>query len=196
MPDAGRVVAGSARSIRLDAPGEGTRPLGDRVKEALFATIEAGTMAPWPTPFLDLFAGSGAGGIEALSRGAPQATFVERDRRAVTVIAANLARARLAERASVVSADALVFLDARDAYTGPLFGAALVDPPYGEALLVPALERLAASAAPWLAIRAVVVAKHFWRDTMPAHLGDLIMARSRRFGETALTFYVRSGEPT
>ncbi|MGH2408223.1 MAG: 16S rRNA (guanine(966)-N(2))-methyltransferase RsmD [Candidatus Limnocylindrales bacterium] len=196
MPDAGRVVAGSARSIRLDAPGEGTRPLGDRVKEALFATIEAGSLAPWPAPFLDLFAGSGAGGIEALSRGAPQATFVERDRRAVTVIAANLARARLAERATVVGNDALAFLDARDAYTGPLFGAALVDPPYGEATLVPALERLAESAAPWLATRAVVVAKHFWRDPMPTQVGDLSLARSRRFGETALTFYVRSGEPT
>jgi len=80
MPDAGRVIAGSARGLRLLAPGEGTRPLADRVKQTLFAVLEAGSLGPWPVAFLDLFAGSGAGGIEALSRGAPRATFVERDR--------------------------------------------------------------------------------------------------------------------
>jgi 16S rRNA (guanine966-N2)-methyltransferase len=196
MPDAGRVVAGSARGIRLDAPGAGTRPLGDRVKEALFGVFEAGRLAPWPAPFLDLFAGSGAGGIEALSRGAPRATFVERDRRAVTVIAANLARARLADRATVVGLDVIAFLEAPDDVAGGPFGAVLVDPPYGEPTLLPALERLARPDASWLSSRALVVAKHSWRDTPPERVGDLAAARSRRFGETALTFYVRSSEPT
>ncbi len=194
MPDAGRVVAGSARGIRLDAPGDGTRPLGDRVKEALFGVLEGAKLAPWPAPFLDLFAGSGAGGIEALSRGAPRATFVERDRRAVTVIAANLARARLAERATIVTADALHFLAEEAATAGTPFGAVLVDPPYGDATLLPALERLAEPGAPWLAREAVVVAKHFWRDVPPQQVGGLVATRSRRFGETALTFYVRAGE--
>jgi len=71
MADAGRVIGGSARGTRLLAPGPGTRALTDRVKEALFGILEAATLAPWPVPFLDAFAGSGAAGIEALSRGAP-----------------------------------------------------------------------------------------------------------------------------
>ena len=73
MPDAGRVIAGTARGRRLTAPGEGTRPLGDRVKQTLFAIL--GPDLPGAT-FLDLCAGSGAAGIEALSRGAARATFV------------------------------------------------------------------------------------------------------------------------
>ena len=195
MPDAGRVISGSARGIRLDAPGEGTRPLGDRVKETLFGVLEAGRLAPWPAPFLDLFAGSGAGGIEALSRGAPRATFVEQDRRAVTVIASNLARARLAERATIVSAEAIAFLRAsRD--LGQLgFGAVLLDPPYGDATLLLALERLAEPGASWLAESAVVVAKHFWRAAPPERVGRLVRTRDRRFGETALTFYLLDRRP-
>ena len=92
MPDAGRVIAGRARGRRLAAPGEGTRPLADRVKETLFAILEP--ELPGAT-FLDLFAGSGAAGIEALSRGAAHATFVERDRAAIGVIKSNLERTGL-----------------------------------------------------------------------------------------------------
>ena len=101
MADAGRVIAGSARSIRLDAPGPGTRPLGDRVKQTLFAMLEPDLPG---ARFLDLFAGSGAAGIEALSRGAGHATFVERDAGAATVIVGNLARTHLGgpDRVTVV----------------------------------------------------------------------------------------------
>jgi 16S rRNA (guanine966-N2)-methyltransferase len=193
MPDAGRIIAGTARGIRLDAPGEGTRPLADRVKETLFGILEGAGLAPWPAPFLDLFAGSGAGGIEALSRGAPRATFVERDRRAVTVIATNLARARLSQSATIVSRDAIGFLQEAPEVAGA-FGAVLLDPPYGDATLLPALERLAEPGARWLAEDAVVVAKHFWRDAPPPRVGGLVTARSRRFGDTALTFYIRGAD--
>jgi 16S rRNA (guanine(966)-N(2))-methyltransferase RsmD len=87
VADAGRVIGGTARSIRLEAPGAGTRPLADRVKQTLFAILEPELRG---ARFLDLFAGSGAGGIEALSRGASHATFVERDAGAVKSIKANL----------------------------------------------------------------------------------------------------------
>ena len=93
MPDAGRVIAGRARGIRLAGPADGTRPLGDRVKETLFAILEPDLAG---ARFLDLFAGSGAAGIEALSRGAAHATFVERDTAAAKVIAGNLDRTHLA----------------------------------------------------------------------------------------------------
>ncbi len=73
MADAGRVITGTAGGLRLAAPGEGTRPLSDRVKQALFATLESELGEAWPADVLDLFAGSGAAGIEALSRGADRA---------------------------------------------------------------------------------------------------------------------------
>lgn len=189
MADAGRVIAGTARGIRLAAPGEGTRPLGDRVKQTLFAVLEPDLPG---AAFLDLFAGSGAAGIEALSRGARHATFVERDAAAVRVIAANLAHARLGDRATVVRAEVLGWLRgagiaATGSAAGP-FAVAVVDPPYGQPdQLAETLEAL----GPLLAPGARVVAKHFWRDRPPAVVGLLASERERRFGETALTFYRR-----
>ncbi len=99
MTDAGRVIAGSARGVRLVAPGEGTRPLADRVKQTLFAILEPDLEG---ARVLDLFAGSGAGGIEALSRGAASATFVEKDQGAASVIDANLRATGLAGEAVAI----------------------------------------------------------------------------------------------
>ena len=189
MPDAGRVVAGTARGIRLLAPGEGTRPIGDRVKQTLFGVLQAGSLGPWPTPFLDLYAGSGAAGIEALSRDAPAAVFVERDARAAGVVEQNLRRAGLTGR--VVRADVLRFLERDAASEGGPFGAVVVDPPYGDAAILAALERLADAGRGWLLPDAVVVAKHFWRDALPETVGGLRRVRERRFGETSLGFYTR-----
>ena len=130
MPDAGRIIAGVARGIRLDAPGPATRPLADRVKQTLFAILDRGA---WPARnVLDLFAGSGAAGLEALSRGAAHATFVERDKAAAAVIAANLARTHLAgARARIVRAEAIAWLGGPDAAAAGPFGIVVVDPPYG-----------------------------------------------------------------
>ena len=183
MPDAGRVIAGTARSIRLDAPGPTTRPLGDRVKQTLFAILEPDL--PGAT-FLDLFAGSGAAGIEALSRGAARATFVERDQRAIGVIRTNLERTHLADRATIVRADAVAWLADPDRSADKPVTLAVLDPPYDEpATMAAALEAL----GPLLAPTARVVAKHFWRDAPPPRVGLLASDRERRFGETALTFY-------
>ena len=187
MADAGRVIAGSARGIRLAAPGSGTRPLGDRVKQTLFAVLEPDLPG---ARVLDLFAGSGAAGIEALSRGAATAVFVERDPAAARVIEANLARTRLAAGARVVRADAIAYLADPVAVAGGAFDVVLLDPPYAEPdLLVRALERLGDPAAGLLEPDARVVAKHFWRAGPPARVGLLASERERRYGETALTFY-------
>ena len=185
MADAGRVIAGSARGLRLEAPGPGTRPLGDRVKQTLFAILEPDLPG---SRVLDLFAGSGAAGIEALSRGAAHATLVERDIAATRVIAANLGRTHLVERATIVAADALAWLHRTGSETGGPFGIVFVDPPYAyPALLGAALTALGSHLAPG----ARVVAKHFWRDQPPGRVGLLASERERRFGETALTFYRR-----
>jgi 16S rRNA (guanine966-N2)-methyltransferase len=185
--NAGRVIAGTARGVRLDAPGEGTRPLTDRVKETLFAILEPDLRG---AAVLDLFAGSGAAGIEALSRGAATATFVERDRKAAIVIAENLRRTRLGgERARIVRAEALAWLLGPEAAAAGPFGIVVLDPPYVEPdLLAAALDAL----GPRLAPGARVVAKHFWRTPPPDHAGLLASERERRFGETTLTFYRRA----
>jgi 16S rRNA (guanine966-N2)-methyltransferase len=186
VADAGRVIAGVARGIRLEAPGDATRPLGDRVKQTLFAILDPDLAG---ARVLDLFAGSGAAGIEALSRGAAHATFVERDRTAAAVIATNLGRTHLAgERARIVRAEALSWLAGPGAVDAGPFDVVVLDPPYAETeLLAAALAALESHLAPG----ARVVAKHFWRNQPPAQVGLLASERERRFGETTLTFYQR-----
>jgi 16S rRNA (guanine966-N2)-methyltransferase len=190
VADAGRVIAGSAKGIRLRAPGPGTRPLSDRVKQTLFAILEPELP---DARFLDLFAGSGAAGIEALSRGASSATFVEKDQGAAAVIDANLKATALAgPAASIVRWDVVRWLD--EPHVDESFDIVVVDPPYAETdLLARVLERLGSADAP-LSPGARVVAKHFWRDEPRPRIGMLAAERDRRFGETALTFYRRKEE--
>jgi 16S rRNA (guanine966-N2)-methyltransferase len=181
------VIAGTARSIRLEAPGPGTRPLGDRVKQTLFAVLEPDLPG---ARFLDLFAGSGAAGIEALSRGAAHATFVEQDAGANRTIRANLERTGLADpdRATIVRADAVTWLRHPARAGEPMVDLVVLDPPYEDtAILATALMTL----GPLVAPGGRVVAKHFWRTPPPA-VGLLASDRERRFGETALTFYRRT----
>ncbi len=185
------MIAGSARGVRLRAPGAGTRPLADRVKQTLFAILQPDIDG---ARFLDLFAGSGAAGIEALSRGAASAVFVEKDPGATAVIEANLRAASLfGPEALVVRAEALAWLARRSSSDRP-FDLVIVDPPYAETdVLTRTLAALGADDAP-LSPGARVVAKHFWRDRPPERIGLLASERDRRFGETALTFYRRKEE--
>jgi 16S rRNA (guanine966-N2)-methyltransferase len=173
-----RVIAGSARGLRLAAPKDPrTRPISDKVKESLFGAIGERVLG---ARVLDLYAGSGAIGIEALSRGAGSATFVERARSAVSVIRDNLANTGLGDSAEVHARSVEAFLAGTDAAAWDIV---VLDPPYAERTLDLPLERL----RPHLAPGALVVVKHFWRTPMPAGAG-LAVIRSRRFGETALTF--------
>ena len=187
MADAGRVIAGSAKGIHLRAPGPGTRPLADRVKQTLFAILEPELA---DAHVLDLFAGSGAGGIEALSRGAASVTFIEKDQGAAAVIDANLRATSLAgPQAAIIRWDAVQWL-AEPNVVEP-FDLVLVDPPYAQTeMLLRVLTMLGEADAP-LTPGARVVAKHFWRDRPPERMGMLAVERERRFGETALTFYRR-----
>ena len=180
MADAGRVIAGSAAGLRLEAPGATTRPLADRVKQTLFAILEPDLPG---ARFLDLFAGSGAGGIEALSRGAALTVFVERDAAAARTIERNVQRTRVGP-SRIVRTDVPSYLgDAADT-----FDIVLVDPPYAEVEL---LARVLKAVGRIVRPGGRVVAKHFWRDKPPGRIGLLASERERRFGETALTFYRR-----
>ncbi len=178
-----RVIAGSARGLRLVAPKDPrTRPIADRVKETLFAILGDRVA---DAQALDLYAGTGAIGIEALSRGAVHATFVERSREALLAIRENLARTDMGARASVHSGDVEAFLGSD--FIGA-FDLAFVDPPYAERAILAPLERL----VPHLAPGATVVVKHFWRTPIPQVPG-LAHCRERRFGETGLTFLEATG---
>lgn len=173
-----RVVAGVARGQPLTAPRDpGTRPITDRVKETLFAIL--GDRVP-EARVLDLYAGSGAIGIEALSRGATHATFVERARPAVEALRANLDRTRLGDEASVVSSDVERFLAQT---SGGPWDLVFLDPPYELRAIVAPLRAV----LPHVAADAMVVIKHFWRTEMPDVAG-LQSVRQRRFGETMLSF--------
>jgi 16S rRNA (guanine(966)-N(2))-methyltransferase RsmD len=161
------------------------------VKQTLFAILEPDLDG---ARVLDLFAGSGAAGIEALSRGAASAVFVERDGRASKTIAENLRATGLSGPGAVVaSADVAAWLR-RDTTGADRFDIVIADPPYAETeLLATVLALLGDPAAP-LAPEARVVAKHFWRDRPAERIGLLASERERRFGETALTFYRRIAE--
>jgi 16S rRNA (guanine966-N2)-methyltransferase len=172
-----RVIAGSAGGIPLIAPrGSGTRPITDRVKETLFGIL--GERVP-DARVLDLYAGSGAIGIEALSRGAEHADFVEHSRAALAALRTNLERTKLGGGAAVHEADVERFLaGAQDRWD-----LVVLDPPYEARAIVAPLRALVAHLAPG----ASVVIKHFWRAEAPAVAG-LAVTRQRRFGETMLTF--------
>jgi 16S rRNA (guanine966-N2)-methyltransferase len=173
-----RVIAGSARGLRLTAPKDPrTRPISDKVKESLFGVVGDKVVG---ARVLDLYAGSGAIGIEALSRGAAQVAFVERGRPVVAVIRENLERTGLADRAKVHATSVEAFLGHPPSEA---WDVAVLDPPYAERTLELPLQRL----RPHLAPGALVVVKHFWRTPVPS-AGGLGVIRSRRFGETALTF--------
>lgn len=120
-----RVIAGSARSLRLKVPeGEGTRPTTDRIKETLFNILQGEIPG---CVFVDLFAGSGGIGIEALSRGARHAWFVENDREAASCIAANLTFTKLADKATLLKGDAFSMLSIIHEKEADII---FLDPPY------------------------------------------------------------------
>jgi 16S rRNA (guanine966-N2)-methyltransferase len=176
-----RVVAGRLGGRRLRAPrGADTRPTSDRVREALFSMLGPLDDAR----VLDLYAGSGALGIEALSRGAQTATLVERDARAIAVIRANLEALGLgAEEAQVVHGPARAAL--RDASArGDAYDLVLLDPPYRDA---PALGRELSEALPAvLAHAARVVTESDRRSPL-----DLVLpvVRERRYGDTLIRIH-------
>ena len=188
MMEAGRVIAGSARGIRLVSPGPGTRPLGDRAKQTLFAILDPDLV---DARVLDLFAGSGAAGIEALSRGARYVVFVERSTAACRVIDRNLNATGLPlERAKVVQRDVTDYLTAaRGAAADGPFDVVLLDPPYAEGP-DEALALLAEQGS--IAPGGRVVAEHDARRPPADRFGPLALADRRAFGGTGVSIYVRA----
>jgi 16S rRNA (guanine966-N2)-methyltransferase len=183
-----RIIAGAFKGRRLATPrGATTRPTADQVRIALMDTL--GPRLP-DARVLDLFAGSGSVGLEALSRGAAHATFVERDPRAVEALAENIRTLDVESRALVVRGDVTRQLG-RLATDGRRFEIVFLDPPYTLDLAGPALAALGPGEL--VAADGVVVAQHFTKRPPAAEYGALRAFRTRRFGETTLTFF-RAGE--
>jgi 16S rRNA (guanine966-N2)-methyltransferase len=182
-----RVIAGEAKGRGLYAvPGQSTRPITDRVKASLFNILAGDVPA---ARFLDLFAGTGGVGIEALSRGASEAVFVERDQRALATIRHNLEATGLAGRAQVVKRDVFQFIAG---YGGEPFDIIYVAPPQYQGLWAQALHALDGStlASPG----TLVVAQIFPKEYEPLELATLTLVDQRKYGSTLLCFYeVRQG---
>ena len=171
-----RVGGGEARGRRLKAP-KGIRPTQGMVKAAIFNLVGPGIEG---AHVLDLFAGSGAIGIEALSRGAAEVTFVDREPRGLAILRQNLDALELKERAHVVRGDVVRWLEGSPAALSRA-GLVFLDPPYEDAVLDRALRVLDRTLT-----GALVVAEHSRRQTLPS-LSRLQVDRERRYGDTMVT---------
>ena len=176
-----RVIAGDAKGRTLVAPkGTGTRPATDRVRETLFAILEPDLP---DTRVLDLFAGAGTLGIEALSRGAAHATFVERSQAALTALRANLKATQFSERADIVPANVLAYLQSRLAAGYDLV---FCDPPFADvAVLEQVLTQLPIARA--LLPNAIVIARVL-RKHAPVIPEPARVYRTKEIGEENLLF--------
>ena len=183
-----RVIAGTHRGRRLRAPrGTSTRPTSDRVREALFSMAGDCTGAI----VLDLFAGSGAMGIEALSRGAATATFVDSDPDAAACVRANLNTCGLADRARVLVRDWRIAL-AMESERGVRFDLCLVDPPYS--LLAGVSDSLPRALAPVLAEYATVIIEGPAKGPVPTLDGIRVIERTdRSYGSTRVSILRANG---
>jgi 16S rRNA (guanine966-N2)-methyltransferase len=180
-----RIVGGNLGGRVLRAPpGAATRPTSEKVREAVFDILRGSRVVLEGAHVLDLFAGSGALGIEALSRGAAHATFVDSARSALTAIRGNLRALGVADRATVVAGDAVVSA-ARHAPAAP-WRLVFVDPPYRSDLAIRAVTALPADR---LAADAVVVIEHDRHNAPPDQVGSLLRTDQRRYGDTLISFF-------
>ena len=176
-----RIIAGSARRTPLAAPkGQHTRPTADRVKENLF-NILAPHVAD--ARFLDLFCGSGAVGIEALSRGASEAVFADSSKDALAALTANLTRARLTGRIMPMCAMTAVNMLDKE---GRVYDIIFMDPPYGQGLADKAFNALLSGS---LISPAGIVVAEMHVDEEEPEVEPLILYDSRAYGQTRLLFY-------
>ena len=184
-----RIIAGRAGSLTLEVPDAGTRPTSDRVRESLFGSLESADSLRGAA-VLDLYAGSGALGLEALSRGARSADLVEKAPRAASVIQRNATRVAKAlgrdASSAVHRASATTYLQAA---RGP-FDLVFIDPPYdlAESELTLVLELLVTSLSPG----ATVVVERAKRSPEPALPAGLTVDRVKRYGDTALWWLTAS----
>ena len=181
-----RVISGTARGIRLKTPeGLKTRPTSDRVKEAIFSVIQFEVEG---SRFLDLFAGSGQMGIEALSRGAVSAVFVDGRREACKLVQDNLKTTKLERNAQVVQSDYLSYLE-RCRQT---FDIIFLDPPYAEEYLENSLKKI--SEIDILSSRGIIICERPADKLLDLEIPGLQRGKDYRYGKTWVTMFRKLDE--
>jgi 16S rRNA (guanine966-N2)-methyltransferase len=178
-----RVISGTARGRRLKAPKSTgvTRPMADKIKEALFSVLAS--LGVEAERVLDLYAGSGSVGIEALSRGATWCDFVDRDTHAIRAIRENLEQVGFTDRAATHQLPVMAMIQAvREPYDLVIF-----DPPYADPDIIPTLEALSSSRA--VEDGTVVAIGHSPRIALPDRLGNLVRLRGRCHGDSCFAVY-------
>ena len=178
-----RIVSGSARGRRLKAPpnNAATRPMADKIKEALFSSLMS--LGVQPERILDLYAGSGSVGIQALSRGGEWCDFVDKDRIAVQTIKENLKNTGFAESGAVHHTSIEAFVaGVREPYDF-----VILDPPYADPAILDTLERLSHSTA--VGDGTIVVIGHWPRLELPDEIGQLSKLRGRCHGDSCFSIF-------
>ncbi|MGM0472182.1 MAG: 16S rRNA (guanine(966)-N(2))-methyltransferase RsmD [Bacillota bacterium] len=179
-----RVIAGKAKGHNLKSVDDReVRPTIDRVKEALFNILGAEIVG---IDFLDLYAGFGNLGIEALSRGAESSTFIESEARQIEVIENNLDFTDLADEAEVIQGDVLTQLGR---FRPASFDIIVMDPPYQAGLAVPTIKRI--MKYDLLKEAGIIVVEYSSRQDLEEEFADLDLIRQREYGDTALNIYMK-----
>ena len=176
-----RVITGLAKGRRLQSPvGNDVRPTTDVVKEAVFSIIQFSVEG---SRFLDAFAGSGQMGIEALSRGAEKAYFIDSSRRSMNIIKNNIKLCNFESSAETVTADTLSYLSR----TTEKFDIIFLDPPYQTGLLQAALEKV----PELLSEKGIVICEHPKEEELPETVGKLTLGKKYRYGKIVISAYIK-----
>lgn len=177
-----RIISGSARGRRLKGPpNHGTRPMTDKIRGAVFNSLAS--LNVYPDHVVDLFAGTGAIGIEALSRGAESADFVDMGREPVAVIRDNLRTVGFSEKAQVHQMSVTTFIERAQAPADLI----VLDPPYADPEILPTMELLESSKL--VQSGTIVVLGHSPRVSPPDRIGQLEALRHRCHGDTCFSIY-------
>lgn len=181
-----RVITGTARGKRLKTPlGMQTRPTADRVKEAIFSSVQFEIQN---ASFLDLFAGSGQMGIEALSRGASSAVFVDASAEACKLVQENLKLTGLGDRARVIRSDYLAYLQR----CREKFDMIFLDPPYAEVFLENSMKKI--SEIDILSDCGIMICERAVEKVLPEHIPGLSQIKEHRYGNTCITIYRKTSD--
>ena len=180
-----RIIAGSVKGARLNSPKSYLRPTTGLVRGAIFSILQPMVGEVWQA--LDLYAGSGALGIEALSRGASWVDFVEHNARSCTVIKENLERTGFTSQAKVYCCSVTKALS----ILSKEYDVVLLDPPYSDTSLVSTLNSLFDSCL--VGGTSTVVVQHSTRQPLPEEFRQSRMVKSRRYGDTSISFYQQEG---
>lgn len=187
-----RIIGGSGRGRRLATPRDGRiRPTADRVKESLFSILTSLLGNLSGCRVLDICAGTGNLGIEALSRGAAEAVFIDSHRESAQLVAKNLALAGMTDRGRVVEKEAVAAIASLAGREKP-FQLVFIDPPYRQGLAERILGELAAS--PLIDATTVIVAEVAAKEELPEAFGALAQFDRRSYGDTAIAFYAPRSE--